>query len=50
MTTRREFSGMVAAIMAATMVTRPAAAEGHVPLGLKLYTVRDDLAKGFIAR
>jgi len=43
MTTRREFIGMTAAAMAA----RPAAAEGHVPLGLQLYTVRDDLAKDF---
>lgn len=43
MTTRRYFIGMAAA----TMAVRPAAAQGHVPLGLQLYTVRDDLAKDF---
>jgi sugar phosphate isomerase/epimerase len=43
MTTRRNFIGMAAAAMA----VRPAAAQGHVPLGLQLYTVRDDLAKDF---
>ena len=47
MTTRREFIGMAAATMAATMTVRPALAQGHVPLGLQLYTVRDDLAKDF---
>jgi sugar phosphate isomerase/epimerase len=47
MTTRREFIGMAAATMAATMVARPALAQRHVPLGLQLYTVRDDLAKDF---
>jgi sugar phosphate isomerase/epimerase len=43
MTTRRHFIGMAAAAIA----VRPAAAQGHVPLGLQLYTVRDDLAKDF---
>ena len=43
MTTRREFLGMAAAMLA----VKPALAQGAVPLGLQLYTVRDDLAKDF---
>jgi len=29
------------------MAARPAVAQGHIPLGLQLYTVREDLAKDF---
>src|SRR5579872_1626766 len=43
MTTRRDFIGMATAAMA----VGPAAAQGHIPLGLQLYTVREDLAKDF---
>jgi sugar phosphate isomerase/epimerase len=43
MTTRRYFIGMAAA----TMAVGPTVAQGHVPLGLQLYTVREDLAKDF---
>jgi sugar phosphate isomerase/epimerase len=43
MTTRRHFIGLAAAAMAA----RPAAALAHIPLGIQLYTVREDLAKDF---
>lgn len=32
---------------AAAIAVGPAAAQGHIPLGLQLYTVRDDLAKNF---
>src|SRR6266404_3012686 len=44
MTTRRYFIGMAAAAMAVP----PAAARAHIPLGLQLYTVREDLAKDFV--
>ena len=43
MTTRRHFLGMAAAALA----VGPAAAQAHIPLGLQLYTVRQDLAKDF---
>lgn len=43
MTSRRQFlSGAAAMLMAG-----PALAQRHIPLGLQLYTVRDDLAKDF---
>lgn len=43
MTSRRQFLSGAAAMLAA----RPAFAMAHIPLGLQLYTVRDDLAKDF---
>ncbi|HKY17443.1 MAG TPA: sugar phosphate isomerase/epimerase [Rhizomicrobium sp.] len=46
MTTRRDFLGLAAAA-AASMVSGPAFAQRHIPLGLQLYTVRADLAKDY---
>jgi len=43
MTSRRQFLTGAAAMLAAG----PAPAQRHIPLGLQLYTVRDDLAKDF---
>ena len=48
MTNRREFLGLTAAALAAApFASGPAFAQRRVPLGLQLYTVRDDLAKDY---
>lgn len=43
MTSRRQFLSGAAALLA----SGPALAKPHIPLGLQLYTLRDDLAKDF---
>jgi sugar phosphate isomerase/epimerase len=47
MTTRRNFLAGAAALAATSSLEGPALAQRSVPLGLQLYTVRDDLAKDF---
>ncbi|HJT43976.1 MAG TPA: sugar phosphate isomerase/epimerase [Rhizomicrobium sp.] len=47
MTTRRDFLGLAAAAAAAPLLSSPAFAQRHIPLGLQLYTVRADLAKDY---
>jgi sugar phosphate isomerase/epimerase len=47
MTSRRQFLTGAAAMLAAPSAFSPALAQRHIPLGLQLYTVRDDLAKDF---